>query len=292
MTLDAEIWVPITKFRSLPPSLWSVSVRFSAAGMLSVVAMLVGSGRTSGATRPWPLSATVLPGVSGSLLAIVIVALCGPTALGWNATNSTALPNAGTSTLLRAVSDARPKVADYPFTTLHPHLGVVRIEESRSFVVADIPGLIEGAAEGAGLGHQFLRHLSRTNILLHLVDMAPLDPDADPAAGVKAIESELKKFSDVRGRTSVAGGRIPEATPALAKRERWLVLNKMDLLPGKERETQAKQLLKKLKWKGPVYRISAINREGCRELVMDLMRRLEQLRKKTEKTTHVRNRQH
>jgi GTP-binding protein len=184
------------------------------------------------------------------------------------------LPNAGKSTFLRAVSDARPKVADYPFTTLHPHLGVVRIEESRSFVVADIPGLIEGAAEGAGLGHQFLRHLSRTNILLHLVDMAPLEPDADPAAGVKAIESELKKFS-----------------PALAKRERWLVLNKMDLLPAEEREVQAKHLLKKLKWKGPVYRISAINREGCRELAMDLMRRLEQLKKKTEETTHVRKRQ-
>ena len=201
------------------------------------------------------------------------------------------LPNAGKSTFLRAVSDARPKVADYPFTTLHPHLGVVRIEESRSFVVADIPGLIEGAAEGAGLGHQFLRHLSRTNILLHLVDMAPLEPDADPAAGVKAIESELKKFSDVQGRTSVAGGGTPGVTPALVKRERWLVLNKMDLLPAEERETQAKRLLKKLKWKGPVYRISAINREGCRELAMDLMRRLEQLKKKTEKTTHVRKRQ-
>jgi GTP-binding protein len=201
------------------------------------------------------------------------------------------LPNAGKSTFLRAVSDARPKVADYPFTTLHPHLGVVRIEASRSFVVADIPGLIEGAAEGAGLGHQFLRHLSRTNILLHLVDMAPLEPDADPAAGVKAIESELKKFSDAQGRTSVAGGKMPGATPALAKRERWLVLNKMDLLPAEEREAQAKRLIKKLKWKGPVYRISAINREGCRELVMDLMRRLEQLRKKTEKTAHVRKRQ-
>ena len=139
--------------------------------------------------------------------------------------------------------------------------------------------------------------------------MVPLDTDADPAAGVKAIESELKKFSDVQGRTSVGRSQHPAsrdtrtslysagtagmqgATPALAKRERWLVLNKMDLLPGEERETQAKRLLKKLKWKGPVYRISAINREGCRELVMDLMRRLEQLKKKTEKTTHVRERQ-
>ena len=176
------------------------------------------------------------------------------------------LPNAGKSTFLRAVSDARPKVADYPFTTLHPHLGVVRIEEHRSFVAADIPGLIEGAAEGVGLGHQFLRHLARTNILLHLVDMAPLEPDADPAAGVKTIESELKKFS-----------------PALAKRERWLVLNKMDLLPADERESRAKKLIKQLKWKGPVYKISAINREGCRELSMALMRKLEQMKKHTEK---------
>ena len=184
------------------------------------------------------------------------------------------LPNAGKSTFLRAVSDARPKVADYPFTTLHPHLGVVRIEENRSFVVADIPGLIEGAAEGAGLGHQFLRHLSRTRILLHLVDVAPLEPDAEPAIGVRAIEAELKKFS-----------------PALAKQERWLVLNKMDLIPDKERAAYTRRLLNKLKWKGPVYKISAVNREGCRELVMDLMQRLEQLKKKTDKTTHVRKRQ-
>jgi GTP-binding protein len=176
------------------------------------------------------------------------------------------MPNAGKSTLLRAVSDARPKVADYPFTTLYPHLGVVRVGEHRSFVVADIPGLIEGAAEGAGLGHQFLRHLSRTRILLHLADMAPLEPDADPAAGIKAIEAELKKFN-----------------PQLAKRERWLVLNKMDLLPAAERERIAGRLLKKLKWKRPVYRISAISGEGCRELTQDLMRRLEQLNKKTGK---------
>ena len=174
------------------------------------------------------------------------------------------MPNAGKSTLLRAVSDARPKVADYPFTTLHPHLGVVRVGELRSFVMADIPGLIEGAAEGAGLGHQFLRHLSRTLILLHLVDMAPLEPGADPAAGIKAIEAELKKFS-----------------PQLAKRERWLVLNKMDLLPEAEREQIAKRLLKKLKWNRPVYRISAISGEGCRELTRDLMRQLEQIKKKT-----------
>jgi GTP-binding protein len=150
-------------------------------------------------------------------------------------------------------------------------------------VVADIPGLIEGAAEGAGLGHQFLRHLSRTRILLHLVDMAPLEPDADPAAGINAIEVELKKFSDVQGRTSVAGDRKSGATPQLAKRERWLVLNKMDLLPEAERERIAGRLLRKLKWKRPVYRISAIRGEGCRELTLDLMRRLEQLNKKTGK---------
>ncbi|MHB8744030.1 MAG: Obg family GTPase CgtA [Sulfuricaulis sp.] len=178
------------------------------------------------------------------------------------------LPNAGKSTFLRAVSDAHPKVAEYPFTTLHPHLGVVRVEEGRSFVAADIPGLIEGAAEGAGLGHQFLRHLSRTRILLHLADMVPLEPAADPATGIRVIGRELKKFS-----------------PALAKRERWLVLNKMDLLSEADREEQAEKLIKKLKWKGPVYRISAIKREGCRELAGDLMRRLEQLKNKSDKTT-------
>jgi GTP-binding protein len=176
------------------------------------------------------------------------------------------MPNAGKSTLLRAVSQARPKVADYPFTTLHPHLGVVRAGELRSFVMADIPGLIEGAAEGAGLGHQFLRHLSRTRILLHLVDMAPLEPDADPVARIKAIEAELKKFS-----------------PQLAKRERWLVLNKMDLLPVAEREPMVSRMLKKLKWKRPVYRITAIRGEGCRELTMDLMRHLEWRKKKPDK---------
>jgi GTPase len=176
------------------------------------------------------------------------------------------MPNAGKSTLLRAVSQARPKVADYPFTTLHPHLGVVRVGELRSFAMADIPGLIEGAADGAGLGHQFLRHLLRTRILLHLVDMAPLEPEADPVVGIKAIETELKKFS-----------------PLLAKRERWLVLNKMDLLPVAEREPMVNRMLKKLKWKRPVYRISAIRGEGCRELTKDLMRHLEQSRKKSDK---------
>jgi GTP-binding protein len=191
------------------------------------------------------------------------------------------LPNAGKSTFLRAVSDARPKVADYPFTTLYPHLGVVRVGEHRSFVVADIPGLIEGAAEGAGLGIQFLRHLSRTRVLMHLVDMAPYDPASEPLAAVRAIEAELAKFDEMRRADAEAGGREP--WPDLAGRERWLVLNKMDLLPEAEREPRVAKLVKKLSWRGPVYTISAINGEGCRELVADLMRRLEDLKT----TTHV-----
>ena len=178
------------------------------------------------------------------------------------------LPNAGKSTLLRAVSQARPKVADYPFTTLHPHLGVVRVGEHRSFVAADIPGLIEGAAEGAGLGIQFLRHLARTRILLHLVDMSAAESGRELALAVRAIEGELKKFSK-----------------ELAARERWLVLNKMDLVPAAEREARARELVKALRWKRPVYRISAIAGEGCRELTYDLMQRLDELNKKAE--SHV-----
>jgi GTP-binding protein len=243
----------------------------------------LGNTRFKSSTNRTPRHAT--PGKPGDrrALALELQVLADVGLLG--------LPNAGKSTFLRAVSDARPKVADYPFTTLHPHLGVVRIEDSRSFVVADIPGLIEGASEGAGLGHQFLRHLSRTRILLHLVDMMPLDPDADPVAGIKALEAELKKFSDAQRRASTAEGSKPKAASALAKRERWLVLNKMDLLPQDEREAQVKRLLKKLKWKGPVYKISAINREGCRELTMDLMQRLELLNVKKEKTTRARKSQ-
>ena len=171
------------------------------------------------------------------------------------------LPNAGKSTFISAVSEARPKVADYPFTTLHPQLGVVRVENQRSFVMADIPGLIEGAAEGAGLGIRFLKHLARTRILLHLVDIAPLDPDADPVQGVKTIAAELKKFS-----------------PELAERERWLVLNKMDLLPEEQRAERAKAMVKALKWKGPVFSVSAAAGFGCRELAGRLMTRLEALR--------------
>jgi GTPase len=168
------------------------------------------------------------------------------------------MPNAGKSTFIRAVSSARPKVADYPFTTLHPNLGVVRVDESRSFVVADIPGLIEGAAEGAGLGHQFLRHLQRTHLLLHLVDMAPFEGGVDPAAEVKALASELKKYD-----------------PALARKPRWLVFNKSDLLEAKERKKRSEALVKKLKWTKPWFVISAIKDEGCKELTYAVMEFLE-----------------
>ena len=157
------------------------------------------------------------------------------------------LPNAGKSTFIRAVSSARPKVADYPFTTLNPSLGVVRIGHDQSFVVADIPGLIEGAAEGAGLGHQFLRHLSRTRLLLHLVDLAPFEEGADPAKDARALAHELKKYD-----------------AALFKKPRWLVFNKADLAP--DAEARARRILRALRWKQPWFLISAINGDGCRQL--------------------------
>ena len=168
------------------------------------------------------------------------------------------LPNAGKSTLIRSVSAARPKVADYPFTTLHPQLGVVAVGPLKSFVMADIPGLIEGAAEGAGLGIRFLKHLQRTRVLLHLVDIAPPDPDADPVAGARAIVKELKKFS-----------------PALAKKPRWLVLNKIDLLPLEERNARCDEIVRRLRFKGPVYRISGATGEGTKELCQAVMLHLE-----------------
>jgi GTP-binding protein len=171
------------------------------------------------------------------------------------------MPNAGKSTLIRAVSSARPKVADYPFTTLHPNLGVVRVDMNRSFVMADIPGLIEGAAEGAGLGHQFLRHLQRTHLLLHLVDMAPFDEDIDPAAEVKALANELKKYD-----------------PGLAKKPRWLVLNKADLLDEPERAKRAAAIVKKLRWTKPWFVIAGINGEGTKELTYKVMEFLEEQR--------------
>lgn len=166
------------------------------------------------------------------------------------------LPNAGKSTLIRAVSAARPKVADYPFTTLYPNLGVVSIEEHRSFVIADIPGLIEGAAEGAGLGIQFLKHVARTRLLLHLVDVAPYD-GSDPVESVRVIERELAKFS-----------------PELIVRERWLLLNKVDLLPEDEREARCQAIIDRLDWTGPIYRIAAISKEGTRAVMQDVMVRL------------------
>ena len=163
------------------------------------------------------------------------------------------LPNAGKSTFIRAVSAARPKVADYPFTTLTPNLGVVRTDENRSFVVADIPGLIAGAADGAGLGHQFLRHLQRTRILLHIVDIAPFDPDADPVCDARAIVEELRRYDR-----------------ALHEKPRWLVLNKIDLVAEEEREKRVKAFVAAYRWKGPVFAISAVNGDGCRELVYKL----------------------
>jgi GTP-binding protein len=173
------------------------------------------------------------------------------------------MPNAGKSTLIRAVSAARPKVADYPFTTLQPNLGVVRVDESRSFVMADIPGLIEGAAEGAGLGHQFLRHLQRTKLLLHLVDIAPFDDATDPAAEVKAIANELKKYD-----------------ASLGKKARWLVMNKADLLDAGEAKKRAAALVKKLRWTKPAFVIAGISGEGTKALTYAVMEFLEEQKKK------------
>jgi len=160
------------------------------------------------------------------------------------------LPNAGKSTLITAISNARPKIADYPFTTLHPNRGVVRAGPERSFVVADLPGLIEGAADGAGLGHLFLRHLQRTRLLLHIVDLAPFDDAVDPVAQAKAIVGELKKYDE-----------------ALYKKPRWLVLNKLDMVPADEREARVKDFVKRFRYKGPVFEISALTREGCEPLI-------------------------
>ena len=169
------------------------------------------------------------------------------------------MPNAGKSTLIRAISAAKPKVADYPFTTLIPNLGVVKADRYRSFVVADIPGLIEGAAEGAGLGIRFLKHLARTRLLLHVVDMAPLD--GNPADHIDAIADELDRFS-----------------PALAEQERWLVFNKIDLLPDDEAEQRVAEIVDELGWQGPVFRLSAAAGVGCEELVYALMNAIEERR--------------
>ncbi|MFO1433626.1 MAG: GTPase ObgE [Candidatus Competibacteraceae bacterium] len=170
------------------------------------------------------------------------------------------MPNAGKSTLIRTVSAARPKVADYPFTTLHPNLGVVRVGPLRSFVMADIPGLIEGAAQGAGLGIQFLRHLGRTRLLLHLLDISPYSDSGDPVRDARVIVAELEQYD-----------------PALAQRERWLVLNKVDLIPPEQREQRVKAVLDALHWQGPVFCISALSGEGTEPLIYAVMDRLEKL---------------
>lgn len=170
------------------------------------------------------------------------------------------LPNAGKSTFISVVSKAKPKIADYPFTTLYPNLGVVQVAVDKSFVIADIPGLIEGAAEGAGLGTRFLKHLTRTKVLLHLVDIAPID-GSDPADAVQAIVTELTKYS-----------------PELAEKERWLVLNKIDLLPSDEATKHCKAIIKRLKWKGPVFEISAVKKQGTQELCNSLMEHIDRVK--------------
>ncbi len=165
------------------------------------------------------------------------------------------VPNAGKSTLIAAVSNARPKIADYPFTTLSPHLGVVRLEAGQGFVIADIPGLIEGAAAGAGLGHRFLRHLSRTRLLLHVLDIAPLDPQVDPVAEARAVVAELKKFD-----------------AALYRKPRWWVLNKIDLVPADERAERIESIRRRLRTRAPVFAVSAATGEGCSELMRAVQR--------------------
>jgi GTP-binding protein len=160
------------------------------------------------------------------------------------------MPNAGKSTLIAAISNARPKIADYPFTTLYPHLGVVRVGVGRSFVVADIPGLIEGASKGAGLGHHFLRHLQRTRLLWHVIDLAPLDESVDPVAQARAVLSELRKYDE-----------------ALYRKPRWLVLNKMDLVAAERRDALVRDIARRLRWKGPVFAVSAVAREGLKPLL-------------------------
>jgi GTP-binding protein len=160
------------------------------------------------------------------------------------------MPNAGKSTFITAVSNARPKIADYPFTTLHPNLGMVRVSHEKSFVIADIPGLIEGAAEGAGLGVQFLRHLQRTGLLLHIVDLAPFEDTVDPVKDAKTLVMELQKYDE-----------------SLFDKPRWLVLNKLDVVPEDERKKRVKDFIKRFGWKGPVFEISALTHDGCAELV-------------------------
>jgi GTPase len=176
------------------------------------------------------------------------------------------MPNAGKSTYISAVSNARPKIADYPFTTLHPNLGVVRVSHEKSFVIADIPGLIEGAAEGAGLGHQFLRHLQRTRLLLHIVDLATFGDTVDPVKEAKAIVKELKKYDE-----------------SLFEKPRWLVLNKLDVIPEEDRKKRVKDFVKRFGWKGPVFEISALTHEGCKDLTIDIYNYLAEQRQQEQR---------
>lgn len=169
------------------------------------------------------------------------------------------MPNAGKSTLIRAVSAARPKVADYPFTTLEPNLGMIRIDQNRSFVMADIPGLIEGAAEGIGLGHRFLKHLTRTRLLLHVIDMAPLNEDTDLVHEARALVKELQKYDQ-----------------ALYEKPRWLVLNKTDMMPEEQRAELCRQFVDKLGWEDKYFMISALTGESCKRLTYEIMDYLEQ----------------
>jgi GTP-binding protein len=180
------------------------------------------------------------------------------------------MPNAGKSTLIAAISNARPKIADYPFTTLHPNLGVVRVGPEQSFVVADVPGLIEGASDGAGLGHLFLRHLQRTRLLLHMIDFAPFDETVDPVAQAKAIVGELKKYDK-----------------ALYDKPRWLVLNKLDMVPAEEREARVKDFIKRFKYKGPVFEISALTREGCETLIKTIFQHIKAQQIKEQEPVYV-----
>jgi GTP-binding protein len=213
----------------------------------------LGNTRFKSSTNRAPEKAT--PGSPGEkrLLALELKLIADVGLLG--------LPNAGKSSLIRAVSSARPKVADYPFTTLRPNLGVVRVDDNRSFVMADIPGLIEGAAEGAGLGMQFLRHLSRTGLLLHLVDVAPYESEEEPVEGAFKIIGELEKWGD-----------------GLDEKPRWLVLNKVDRLPPEEVEEHCQAIIDGLEWEGPVFKISALQGEGVQALVYQIMNFLEQAR--------------
>lgn len=182
------------------------------------------------------------------------------------------MPNAGKSTFITAVSNARPKIADYPFTTLHPHLGVVRVGPEQSFVVADIPGLIEGASEGAGLGHLFLRHLSRTSLLLHIIDCAPLDPDTDSVAEARALVAELAKYDD-----------------ELAEKTRWVVLNKIDLVPEDEREELIARFKAELGAVRPLFVMSAATREGCETLIKAIAQELDTKRREAQQIEEQRD---